>query len=269
MKGYFGLALRANTSRGKAVLLGALGLALLFGAWAFLSYTRIIGPIFLPNPTEVVRATIILFRDLDFSNDILITLYRLFLGYFIAVVVSVPFGIMLATSRTFDNLFRPLISFLRYIPVSALVPLLILWFGIGDLQKIILIFLGVTTYLSLMTFDVVANTKKEYIEAAYTLGAKPDQVLSKVIIPQSMPGIWDTMRINISAAWLFVIFAEIISATAGLGYLIITSQRFLRTPNIIATIIITGIIGLIIDFAFRFTYKIFFPWTEKSTNARA
>jgi NitT/TauT family transport system permease protein len=115
-----------------------------------------------------------------------------------------------------------------------------------------------------MIFDVVANAKKEYIEAAVTLGAKPKDIITMIIIPQSLPGIWDAMRIMIGAAWTLVVLAEIVAATSGLGYLIITSQRFLQTANVIAAIFIIGLIGLFTDLIFKFTAKKFFPWQEKS-----
>ena len=166
-----------------------------------------------------------------------------------------------------EAFFDPIISFLRYIPVSAFVPLFILWFGIGELQKVLLIFAGVAPYLTILIFDVVANTKKEYAEAAYTLGASRNDITFRVVAPQSLPGIWDAMRLMMGAAWTFVILAEIKAATSGLGYLIMTSQRFLQTSNVIAAIFIIGILGLLTDLLFKFTRKKFFPWAEKTNYA--
>ena len=114
-----------------------------------------------------------------------------------------------------------------------------------------------------LTFDSARNTKKELIEAGYTLGASKRQIYSKVIFPSSLPGIWDAMRLIISTLWTFIIVAEIIAATSGLGHVIIQSQRFLQTANVIAIIIIIGILGLITDYLFKLGYKKFFLWSDR------
>ena len=256
-------SLNEKISRGQYLLLVFLGIFLLFFLWAIISFSGLIQPLFLPTPLAVFDSIIKLFKDLHLLQDIGISIYRIFLGFILSVVFSVPLGIYLGMSKKGQAFFEPIISFIRYIPSSAFVPLFILWFGIGEMQKILLIFAGVAPFLTLLIFDVVANTKKEFIEAAYTLGAKRNDIIYRVIVPQSLPGIWDAMRFMFGAAWTLVVLAEIIAATSGLGYLIITSQRFLRTSNVIAAIFIIGLLGLFTDLFFRFTYKKLFPWQEK------
>mgnify|MGYP001561330702 CR=1 FL=1 len=259
--------LNQQISRGRYLLLASLGIACLLVLWAVVSYSGLIKPLFLPTPTAVFEAVVKLFRELGFAGDILISVWRILLGFLLSIVVSIPLGIYLGMNKRGEALFDPIISFIRYIPPSAFVPLFILWFGIGELQKVLLIFAGVAPYLTLLIFDVVANTKKEYGEAAYTLGASHNDIVFRVVVPQSLPGIWDAMRIMIGAAWTFVVLAEIIAATSGLGYLIITAQRFLQTANVIAAIFIIGLLGLLTDVLFKLAYRKFFPWTEKSTYA--
>ncbi len=212
-------------------------------------------------------SAITLFRDLNLAGDILISLQRIILGFLLSVIVSVPLGVYVGINKRGQAFFEPVINFIRYIPSSALLPLFILWFGIGELEKVLLIFISVTPYFVVLVYDAVANTKKEYIEAGYTLGANWNTVVFRIIIPQALPSIWDAMRLIISTAWTFVILAEIVAATSGLGYLIITSSRFLQTANVIAAIIIIGLLGLLTDLLFKFTYKKFFPWAEKTTYA--
>lgn len=257
-------SLNEKISRGQYLLLASLGIFLLFFLWAIVSFSGLIRPLFLPTPLAVFDSIIKLFRDLHLLQDIGISIYRIFLGFIISVAFSIPLGIYLGISKKGQAFFEPIISFVRYIPPSAFVPLFILWLGIGELQKVILIFVGVAPYLTLLIFDVVANSKKEYAEAAYTLGARQKDIIFRIVIPQSMPGIWDAMRLMIGAAWTLVVLAEIIAATSGLGYLIITSQRFLQTSNVIAAIFIIGLLGLFTDLMFKFTYKKLFPWQEKS-----
>lgn len=256
-----------KVSRIWQVLLAFFGILTVLFLWSIVSYSGLIEPFFLPTPTAVIQASAKLFQEFGLAHDIGVSVYRILLGFGLAVIVSVPLGVLLGINRKLEVFFEPIISFIRYIPPSAFVPLFILWFGIGDLQKTTLIFVGVAPYLILLVFDVVANTKREFVEAAYTLGATTNNIIFRVILPQSLPGIWDAMRIMIGAAWTLVVLAEIIAATSGLGYLIITSQRFLKTPNVIAAILIIGLLGLITDFIFKITYKIFFPWTEKSRYA--
>jgi len=254
-------------SKKQSLFLSFLGIVLPILIWAGVSYSGLIKPLFLPTPSAVLESVVKLSMDFGLPKDILISTYRILLGFVLSIIISIPLGVYLGISNKGKALFEPIISFIRYIPPSAFVPLSILWFGIGELQKALFIFLTVVPYLTLLVFDVVANSKREFIEAAYTLGAKPKAIIFRVIVPQSLPGIWDAVRIMVAVAWTFVVLAEIIAATSGLGYLIITSQRFLKTPNVIAAIIIIGLLGLITDFLFKITYKMFFPWTEKSRYA--
>lgn len=259
--------LNRQISKIQSLFLSFLGIVLPILIWTGVSYSGFIKPLFLPTPTAVLESLVKLSSDFGLLKDIWISTYRILLGFALSVLVSVPLGVYLGISKKGEAFFQPIISFIRYIPPSAFVPLSILWFGIGELQKALFIFLTVVPYLTLLVFDVAANSKREFIQAAYTLGAKPKDIVFRVIVPQSLPGIWDAVRIMIAVAWTFVILAEIIAATSGLGYLIITSQRFLRTPNVITAILIIGLLGLITDFLFKITYKIFFPWTEKSRYA--
>ena len=188
----------------------------------------------------------------------------MFLGFLASLVISLPIGILLGVSRTFEAFTKPLIAFVRYIPPSAFIPLAIIWFGIGDSQKIAILVIGIAPYLALLIADAAINTPLELIDAGRALGANRINTIFKVILPSSLPGIWDACRLMIGAGWTFVIIAEIVGASSGLGHLMIESQRFLRTANIFAAIIIIGFLGLITDYFFEITYKLLFPWSEKT-----
>lgn len=259
--------LEDKISKTKYFALAILGFLIFLLLWGSLSYTGFVPSFFLPTPTKVLIAISTLFAQGSLSTDIFTSLYRILLGFGFSLVVALPVGIALGVSRKFEAFAEPLIAFVRYIPPSAFIPLAIIWFGIGELEKIIILFLGVAPYLALLIADIVANTRRELIDVALTLGANQKNLIFKVIVPNSMPGIWDSFRIMIGAAWTFVIIAEIVGASAGLGHLMVESQRFLRTDNIFAGIVIIGCLGLITDYFFKITYKLFFPWTEKSSNA--
>jgi len=235
--------------------------------WSILSYGGLVSPIFIPTPGAVLMAVVSLYQKFNLLQDIWASVFRISFGFGLAAAIAVPLGIYFAMNKVGEAVVEPVLSFIRYLPPSALLPLFLLWFGIGETSKILLICFGVMPYIAFMTYDVVAGIRKELVEAAYTLGANNRQITWKVIVPASLPGIWDTLRINIGAAWTFLILAEIVASSIGLGHLIITSQRFIKTPNVIGAIIIIGLLGYATDLAFKITYKLWFPWTEKA-NAR-
>lgn len=242
---------------------GFLGFFLFLVFWSLLTYTGIVKPFFLPSPTQVFNSIIKLFVEFNLFSDILVSLYRIAVGFFLACLIAIPLAILVGTVKSIEAFIEPLVAFVRYIPPSAFVPLSILWFGVGDVEKFFIIFIGVAPYLLILVADVVANVKNEFIEAGYTLGATTKQVYTKIIVPYSLPGIWDSMRLMLGAAWTFIILVEIIAATSGLGHVVVQSQRFLQTSNVIAVIIVIGVLGLATDYLFKAGYKKFFPWSEK------
>lgn len=251
-------------SRARYVISASTGLLIFLLLWFSVSSSGLVKDFFLPSPIQVLSAIKSLLLEGSLLADIFASVYRILLGFFFSLVVALPLGIALGISRKFEALTEPLIAFIRYIPPSAFIPLAIIWFGIGELEKVVILFLGVAPYLTLLIADIVINTKRELMEVALTLGATGKDIITKVVFPSALPGIWDSFRIMIGAAWTFVIIAEIVGASSGLGHLMIESQRFLRTDNIFAAIVVIGFLGLATDYFFKITYKIFFPWTEKS-----
>jgi NitT/TauT family transport system permease protein len=183
--------------------------------------------------------------------DLWATFQRVLFGFGLAVLVSVPLGILMGSFQIGQAAFEPVIGLLRYLPASAFIPLLIIWLGLGEPSKIAILFLGTAFFNTLMTADVARNVPRSLIDVSYTLGARRGEVLGKVIVPHSLPGIIDAIRVNAAAAWNFVVVAELINATAGLGYRIQRAQRFLQTDQIFAVLIVIGVAGLLIDVGLR------------------
>jgi NitT/TauT family transport system permease protein len=244
-------------------LRGFLGFLLIFIVWSLVTYTGLIRPFFLPTPTQVIDAIISLFINFNLFSDVVISIYRILVGFILAVVISIPLGILMGTIKPVEAFIEPIVAFVRYLPASAFIPLVILWFGIGDIEKFFIVFIGIVPFLIILVADTIANIKKEFIEAGMTLGADLKQIYTKIIIPYSLPGIWDSIRFMFGAAWGLIVIVEIVAANSGLGHVIITSQRFLQTANVMAIIIIIGILGLTTDYLFKLGYKKFFPWSEK------
>ncbi len=230
--------------------------------WSILAYGRFVDPLFLPSPGRVFQAGVDLFLELEFATDILNSVYRVMMGFIIAALIGVPIGLMMGTFKFAEALTEPVVGFIRYMPASAFIPLFILWLGIGDIEKIAIIFVGSFFQLVLMVAVVAKNVHKDMLETAYTLGAKRFQVIWKVLLPASLPGIVDTLRIIVGWAWTYIIVAELVASASGIGYMIISSQRMLRTGNIIFGILTIGMLGLLTDFFSKWLYNKLFPWVE-------
>lgn len=236
--------------------------AVLLVVWSILAYGGFVDALFLPSPGRVFRSGLDLFLELGFTLDILNSAYRVMIGFILAAIIGVPLGLIMGTFQVAEALTEPMVGFIRYMPASAFIPLFILWLGIGDVEKIAIIFVGSFFQLVLMVAVVAKNVHTDMLETAYTLGAKRFQVIRKVLLPASLPGILDTLRIIIGWAWTYIIVAELVASASGIGYMIISAQRMLRTGSIIFGILTIGMMGLITDYFFKWLYKKLFPWVE-------
>ncbi|MEH6949525.1 ABC transporter permease, partial [Bacillus sp. JJ634] len=233
---------------------------LLLGIWSLLTYTNIVDPLFLPTPTSIITSGITLFTQFNFINDIFVTCYRVFLGFGLALLIGIPLGIFMGTYKVVEAFFEPIISFVRYMPVSAFIPLFILWIGVGELEKVSVIFFGSVFSIVLMVAVEVSGVRRELLEAAYTLGSSNVGVLRSVILPASMPGILDAIRLVLGWAWSYIIVAELIATASGIGSVIIESQRMFRIGNIIFGILTIGMLGLLSDVILKSIGKKMFSW---------
>lgn len=242
---------------------GFLAFVLFILMWSLLSYSGFVNPLFLPSPGKVINTAVELFSNGDILKDIGISFTRVSLGFLMAAAIGVPLGILMGTLRIMEGFLEPLMGFIRYMPASAFIPLFILWIGLGEGEKMAVIFFGTFFQLTLMVMDVTKNVQNDLIEVSYTLGASKGQLFSKVILPASLPGIVDTLRITFGWAWTYLVVAEIVGASSGLGYMIMQSSRFLRPDKIFVGIIIIGVLGLITDIIFKLIYRTSFSWMRK------
>jgi NitT/TauT family transport system permease protein len=244
-------------------LLICLSIALPLGLWAIVSNSGLIKPLFLPTPLQVLSAIHHLWITGDLPKDITFSVFRVVSGFFLAAIVSIPLGTLMGSFTSLRALLEPIIGIVRYMPASAFIPLLILYFGLGEPPKIILIFIGTLFFNTLMIMDAVKFVPKELIETSYTLGGKRSQVLLQVIFPFILPNIIDACRVNMAASWNLVIVSELVAATEGLGRRISVAQRFLKTDEIFAGLIVIGLIGLTIDLLFRLLQQLSCHWATK------
>ncbi|OWJ75181.1 ABC transporter permease [Haematobacter genomosp. 1] len=242
------------------MVLGIIFFILFFALWAGVTLTGYVSPTFLASPVQMLKDGWWLLTERGFLTDIGMTAWRVFGGFAMATVVAVPLGIAMGAYKPIEALFEPFVSFARYLPASAFVPLLILWAGIGEMQKLLVIFIGSVFQLILMIAVIVAGTRKDLVEAAYTLGARQNGILRRVILPSAAPEIAETLRLVLGWAWTYVIVAELIGASSGIGYMIINAQSLMATGQMIFGIIVIGVIGLITDLAFRRLNLRLFAW---------
>ena len=242
---------------------GALFFMLFFLIWLLLTSFNLISPIFLPGPAAVWKEFLRQIHEGILIQDAGASLYRITLGWVISTLFAVPIGIMMGNFKLFEGMFEPFIDLVRYMPAVAFVPLTILWAGVGDSQKILILFIGTFFQEVLMIMDNVKSVPRELIEVSETFGLSRREILTDVILRFAMPGIWDTFRITLGWAWTYLVVAELVAANVGLGYRIMKAQRFLETDSIILGIIVIGLMGLVTDMLFKLAYKRMFRWVDR------
>lgn len=228
--------------------------------WAWATFGGYVSRTFLADPVSMVREGIELLTKHGFMVDIGMTIWRVVGGFVLAAIVAVPLGVLMGAYKPIEAFLEPFVSFARYLPASAFIPLLILWAGIGELQKLLVIFIGSVFQIILMVAVAVGNTRRDLVEAAYTLGATDSGIIKRVLLPSAAPEIAEILRLVLGWAWTYVIVAELIGSSSGIGHMIVDSQALLNTGQIIFGIIVIGLIGLVSDFLFKAFNAWLFPW---------
>ena len=231
-----------------------------FAAWAIATFGGFIDGMFLKDPVYTLKIGVDLFAEFGFIKDVGITIWRVVGGFILAAVIAVPLGILMGAYKPVEALLEPFVSFARYLPASAFIPLLILWAGVGEAQKLLVIFIGSVFQIVLMVSVIVGSTRRDLVEAAYTLGATPGGIVKRVMLPGAAPQIAETMRLVLGWAWTYVIVAELVGSSSGIGHMIMDSQRLLDTGQMIFGIFCIGVIGLASDFLFKWVNQRLYPW---------
>jgi NitT/TauT family transport system permease protein len=248
--------------RATVVTLGVGSFVVILAAWSLAS-TVINNPLFAPSPARVWTAWVDMLQHRNFLSDVGWSTFRIVAGFLIAAVMAVPLGLLMGSFEIVRSFFQPPISFIRYMPASAFIPLLILLIGLDENEKLMIIWIGVFFQLALMVMHIAQRVPDEMLNVAYTLGASRWKVFYKVFLPATFPEVVDALRITMGWAWTYLIVAEIVAAERGIGSFILISERFLRSDRIIAAIITIGILGLITDTVFGLIHRWAFPYVEK------
>ena len=225
-------------------------------------------PLYLPAPETVWIRTVRIakegYRDYMLWEHLGFSLFRVVVGFLFGALVGIPLGYAMGLSNWFRGWFDPIVEFMRPVPPLALIPLIIIWFGIGESGKIILLFLAALWIMTIAARSGVSGVRITKVHAAYSLGASKWQIMRYVIIPNSLPEIFTGARVAMGVCWGTVVAAELVAASQGAGMMIMTASKFQQTDIVLMGIILIGIIGFGIDMLMRWAERMLVPWKGKA-----
>lgn len=250
----------SNVSRKVLILISFLSMAVFIAVWEMVCQLSLVDPIFLPAPSEVLSRGIHTFSNGTLWANVLASTRRVMIGFFMAVAVSIPLGMILGTSRRFCAVFDPIISILRPLPSMSWIPLSLLWFGITETQKYSIVFMGTIAPALLYVIEATRNVDPILIQAARNLGASKIQVMREVIFPASMAQIISGFKIILGLSWTCVISAELVAAREGLGFMIMNGKEFFQTDTVVLGMVMISITVLVIDIILRRIEALVLDW---------
>lgn len=238
------------------------GVAFLLSVWCMFSAVRIDGPTRVPSPFATAHKALELMVDGTLPREVAISAGRIVIGFILACTIGTGVGWIAGSFVIAGQLILPSNSFVRYIPPTAFVALMVVYLGVGELYKIGVVFISVVFFIIQMTVDVVEDVDQRYLEMGLVSGMSEWQVFRLVVVPATLPRVVDVWRINLSGAWTFLVAAEIVGAKGGLGHLIAISQRFGRIEELFVAILSFGLIGLISDYVIGQFSRWIFKWQK-------
>ena len=245
----------------------AVTILVVLAVWAVSARLQLVSPVFLPSPAAVWNKFIIVisdgFVDATLAQHIAASLWRVFAALIAAIIVGVPVGLAIGISTIGRGIFDPLLEFLRPIPPLAYLPLVIIWFGIGEESKILVIAIAMLAPVALSTASGVRGVSQERINAARSLGATRLQVIRHVILPSALPAILTGLRIALGAGWSTLVAAELVAATRGLGFMIQSAAQFLVTDVVVMGILVIAAIAFVLEFIIRRIERQLVPWAGR------
>lgn len=250
-----------------ARMVSAVTILVVLAAWALSARLQLVSPVFLPSPVAVWNKFIVVARDgfvdATLLQHVVASLGRVFAALVAAILVGVPVGLAIGISTVGRGIFDPLLEFLRPIPPLAYLPLVIIWFGIGEPSKILVIAIAMLAPVALSTASGVRGVSQERINAARSLGATRRQVVRHVILPSALPSILTGLRIALGAGWSTLVAAELVAATRGLGFMIQSAAQFLVTDVVIMGILVIAAIAFVLEFTIRRIERALVPWAGR------
>lgn len=256
---------RWRWSRPKPLTFSLLTLIILWGLWWVVTSLQLIGPLFLPPPGQVLSKLVAVagpqgFMDATLWQHLAASLTRIFIALLAAALIGVPVGIAMGLNATLRGILDPLIELYRPIPPLAYLPLMVIWFGIGETAKILLIYLAIFAPVAMATLAGVRSVQQVRVRAAQSLGASRVQILWFVILPGALPDILTGLRIGLGVGWSTLVAAELIAATRGLGFMVQSAGEFLATDVVLAGIAVIAAVAFILELGLRALQRSLTPW---------
>jgi NitT/TauT family transport system permease protein len=218
----------------------------------------------IPTPVTVVETLVNLFAENGYAGDVAQSLQRVSLSFLLAVAVALPLAILMGAFPAVEAFLNPLVSPFRYLPAPSFIPLLLAWFGTGDEQKIALLFIGVVWFLISLLMDDTKRVPGELVDCARTLGASRWKVVGTVILPCALPFYLDTLRQMLAVSWTYLVIAEIVASTDGIGAVMMRARRLVRMDIIMAGILTIGMMGFLSDILLRSLRWWAFPYLRRN-----
>lgn len=248
------------------IILGAVPVVIIIGLWFLLTWgtaeSRVISPLILPSPLEVVRSFHSLWYHAELSRSIVASFLRVLVGFGIGWALAFPLSILMGSFTKIKATFEPTSVFLSYLPIPALVPLTMSIFGIGETQKAMFLALAFFIYLLPLFVKAVDEVDNVYLQTAYTLGASRWEAITKVLLPMALPQIVHAMRLGFGVGWTYIILAEMVAADRGLGQIIIIAQRRGPREHIYLVLVVIVLIAYLTDKLWESLHRSMFPYLK-------
>ncbi len=239
---------------------------LLLALWQILSGSGLLLDVILPSPVKVVKAFIEMVKDGTLGIDLAVSGKRVLIGYLWGAGIALILGVLSGLNKIVERIVSPIINVIRQIPLYAWMPLIILWFGIGELSKEIIIARGVLIPIFLNTLQGIKGVQAEYFELAQVLELKKGVFLRKIVLPSAISSIFTGLRLGAGNAWMAVVAAEMLGGLTGLGYALMKSREFLWSDKLIALMVVIGVIGVVIDVILRKIEESTLKWKKKTAK---
>lgn len=260
------LQLRKPVSRKQSILSALFIWTLFFAVWEGVSLAGLVNDLLVPAPSVVLTTLVDMLLNRGLVSDIMISVWRVVFSFSIACAVAIPLGIAMGAFPAIEAVFNPFVSAWRYLPAPSFIPILLMWFGTGEAPKLVLLIIGVVFFLITIIMDHTREVRTELIETGQTLGGTRATIVRTIIFPAVLPHIMTAMRQMLAVTWTYLVIAEIVASTTGIGAMMMRARRFLNTDEIMAGIVVIGVLGLSFDILFRKAHMWFFPYIQERRN---
>jgi NitT/TauT family transport system permease protein len=259
---------RQAAPRSAYMFVVCLSLAASLLAWSWISVSGIVPSAYFPGPAQVFDTGIIMFRDQSFAVDVLASASRIAVAFTISALIAIPLGLVMSSFKIAEGLVEPLVDFIRYVPVPALLPIFVLVSGIGEQAKFLVLFFGTFFQLVLLVKDDADHMPALYFDTARTMGSKTLGLMRDLLVPYLLPQIYDRLRVTLGWCWTYLVIAELIAVERGMGHVIKEAQRFEDANRLFVCFITLGLIGLGTDFTAKALFRVLFPYVPRTSLRR-